>query len=483
VEVQKHLRKFIGGMTYIFRTQYSLAMHKVKEYLEWDGTGEAKRVGSKSLEPFTRSMTTDELYGLFAEARGDPHEKPNETECNLWLQMLRNLGVVHWVGDVGSLRKGTLIASTIYNVNWVQSLVYGVICADAPNRGTGVAAEERLCQLMCGRCPENTPTQSSHACQASKGVRPCHREVLELMEACGLIYPAKDRGNARWLVPDWLPSGRGFILPGTPTTVLELTPLLPESLLLRYAGNHFTYIADDDGFPCLSRDHVVVREAVRGMAQAAIRADWKTQQITVWGFGGSQRDRFSIVEQAKNELSNLALEEGLDLKLLSEKQVRELDIAQRTQASELTNEAKDQRLTGLVMVITADSNVIYRDRPKYDYGIDGELEFRKEDGTPSGRMIFLQLKSGDSYRRESKRTGEQVFYVKNPNHLEYWRDPQADVHLVIGDSNWRVRWMNITQYLNDPTNQDNRSIVFAGEKFDALSIERVRQESLKRNLR
>ena len=66
-----------------------------------------------------------------------------------------------------------------------------------------------------------------------------------------------------------------------------------------------------------------------------------------------------------------------------------------------------------------------------DYGIDGEVEFRDNDGHASGKKIYIQLKNGNSYLRTRKGDGREIFDVTNERHLEYWLSQPVDVYLVI----------------------------------------------------
>lgn len=52
-----------------------------------------------------------------------------------------------------------------------------------------------------------------------------------------------------------------------------------------------------------------------------------------------------------------------------------------------------------------------------DDGIDGEVEFKDDDGRASGRKIYVQLKSGNSYLRTRRGDGCEVFDVKDDRHL------------------------------------------------------------------
>jgi len=103
----------------------------------------------------------------------------------------------------------------------------------------------------------------------------------------------------------------------------------------------------------------------------------------------------------------------------------------------------------------------------FDYGIDGEVEFKDNDGKPSGQKIYVQLKNGDSYLRQRKHEQKYIFDFKNLRHLTYWTAQPCDVYLVIRDSAETIRWMNVTAYLKTRRNKQSKQITFDGEKLDA----------------
>jgi len=146
---------------------------------------------------------------------------------------------------------------------------------------------------------------------------------------------------------------------------------------------------------------------------------------------------------------------------------------------ELDTQALEQILTGHVQAITGEANQIFRELTKFDYGIDGEVEFKDNDGNPSGKKIYVQLKSGNSYLRTRKGDGSEVFDVKEDRHLEYWISQPVDVYLVIRQKDEKggeetIRWMNVTRYLKDRQDKHCRQIIFAGEKLDMKTVWKVR---------
>jgi len=80
-------------------------------------------------------------------------------------------------------------------------------------------------------------------------------------------------------------------------------------------------------------------------------------------------------------------------------------------------------LMGHMKAICGEANQIFRPVPMSDYGIDGEVEFKGDDGQASGRKIYVQLKSGGLHLRARKMDGKEVFDVKNPRRLEFWVQP------------------------------------------------------------
>jgi hypothetical protein len=148
---------------------------------------------------------------------------------------------------------------------------------------------------------------------------------------------------------------------------------------------------------------------------------------------------------------------------------------------ELDTQALEQILIGHMMAICGEANQIFRPVSMFDYGIDGEVEFRDNDGRPSGRKIYVQLKSGGSYLRTRKADGQAIFDIKNERHLHYWVSQPVDVYLVIRDTEETIRWMNITRYLKQRKDKQSRQVVFGGERLDAPAVWRVRDGYIARS--
>ncbi len=158
---------------------------------------------------------------------------------------------------------------------------------------------------------------------------------------------------------------------------------------------------------------------------------------------------------------------------------RQILAMEETATRELDTQALEQILIGHMMAVCGEANQIFRPVTMFDHGIDGEVEFKDNDGQASGKKIYVQLKSGDSYLRTRQRDGREVFDVKNPRHLDYWISQPVDVYLVIRQTDERsgegtIRWMNVTRYLKNRKDKASRQIVFEGERLDMQAVWRLR---------
>lgn len=147
----------------------------------------------------------------------------------------------------------------------------------------------------------------------------------------------------------------------------------------------------------------------------------------------------------------------------------------------LDNESKERVLVGDVISKVALAGQICRELTVSDHGIDMEIEFKSDAGEATGRKLYLQLKSGDSYLRRRKSDGSEIFTIKKLRHAEYWREQAFPVLLVIRASDGEIRWMEISGYLkrkSDDGKKAVKQIVFDGERFDVMSVRRWREKAL-----
>jgi small GTP-binding protein len=166
----------------------------------------------------------------------------------------------------------------------------------------------------------------------------------------------------------------------------------------------------------------------------------------------------------------------------TKQQVRELE---EQSALVLDNTSKERALVGEVISTVALAGQLSREFSVSDHGIDMEIEFKSDAGEATGRKLYLQLKSGDSYLSTRKRDGAEIFTIKDARHARYWMDQAFPVLLVIRNSEGEVRWMEVRDYLKRVSDNGKRSvkqIVFAGERFDVMSVRGWRDRALRQGV-
>ena len=102
----------------------------------------------------------------------------------------------------------------------------------------------------------------------------------------------------------------------------------------------------------------------------------------------------------------------------------------------LDNECRELLAVHHIGFIVAESGQIHRGYTNSDHGIDGEIEFKDDQGRASGKRLYVQLKSGDSYLKKRRSDGAEVFQIKNPRWADYWQQ-QAFRHAGHPHVGWR----------------------------------------------
>lgn len=88
---------------------------------------------------------------------------------------------------------------------------------------------------------------------------------------------------------------------------------------------------------------------------------------------------------------------------------------------------------------------LFREQYLHDYGIDGQVEI-VESNRPTGDLIALQIKSGESYFSESNEHG--VIFRTDDAHIDYWFRHALPVIVVLYDP---VRDICIWESVNEET--------------------------------
>jgi WD40 repeat protein len=174
---------------------------------------------------------------------------------------------------------------------------------------------------------------------------------------------------------------------------------------------------------------------------------------------------------------NDTIEEKFDKPAVKE-ETRKLQVAALEKIDNESRELQAVHHTGSVVV---EALQIYRGYTNSDHGIDGEIEFKDKEGRASGKRLYVQLKSGDSYLKTRQRDGAEIFQIKKERWAEYWQQQAYPVMLVIRTSDGRLRWMDVSAYLKREAQrgaQPVRQIVFEGEELTVMSVLRLREKAL-----
>jgi small GTP-binding protein len=145
-------------------------------------------------------------------------------------------------------------------------------------------------------------------------------------------------------------------------------------------------------------------------------------------------------------------------------------------AATLSAESRQLILVGEAFTIAGEAGQIFRPIAISDHGIDGEIEFKDRNGNASGKRVYLQLKSGDSYLKKRKRDGADIFRIEKARWAEHWRQQAYPVMLVIRTSDGEIRWMDVSKYLEEESRRSDgpvKQVVFDGEEFTAASVRRM----------
>jgi small GTP-binding protein len=167
----------------------------------------------------------------------------------------------------------------------------------------------------------------------------------------------------------------------------------------------------------------------------------------------------------------------IEQKFASDEFQRRVQELEQLAKARIDNESRELILVGHAFAISGEAGQIFRMYSNSDHGIDGEIEFKDNRGNASGKRLYLQLKSGDSYLYERKGDGAEIFQVKKARWVEYWQAQAYPVMLVIRTSDGEIRWMNVSEYLASQGQRGKaptRQIVFDGQPFTALNVQRMR---------
>jgi GTPase SAR1 family protein len=148
----------------------------------------------------------------------------------------------------------------------------------------------------------------------------------------------------------------------------------------------------------------------------------------------------------------------------------------------LDTESKERVLVGEVISTVALAGQVCRELPVSDHGIDMEVEFTNDVGEATGQKVYLALEAGDSFLPRESERGKVV--TVSERRTRYWQSLKHPVLLVASDAEGQLRWMEMGEALSRSTMHGTppvRSLTFEGQRFDVMSVRRLRDTMLQDN--
>ena len=124
----------------------------------------------------------------------------------------------------------------------------------------------------------------------------------------------------------------------------------------------------------------------------------------------------------------------------------------------------------LALALAREFQWIFREQPISDVGIDGHIELVTH-GKAQGKLIAVQVKTGDSYLQ---RTKEGVVFYGDNKHLDYWLNHSLPVLLVVytpGEQS--LRWVDIRPDNIERTSKRWKVVLPENHKVDQSSLDEL----------
>ncbi|MCA9109362.1 MAG: hypothetical protein KDA52_05415 [Planctomycetaceae bacterium] len=268
--------------------------------------------------PFTRYFERTNIafrQALTEHAREHNAREPDASLEAVYLQLLVDLGLIHWLGGRPEHRDGLDHVATqyVFNPNWVKRPVYWLIRTSNSKDGF-----VRLGSIR-------NELQSNDAGGLSEVDQ---NLVLKLMQACHVAHEHRTpEGVDGYVIPDLLrfreterlPDDASEFLQGVEETDTHSVrwefPFLPERVFLRYVTDHYLHI--EDRHRHCSRNSVLVSTCPRyNDCHVLLQCDISPPEgnppfINLWITGGNGRDREWTSNTIRHEFENILESEGL----------------------------------------------------------------------------------------------------------------------------------------------------------------------------
>ncbi|HEX2839355.1 MAG TPA: leucine-rich repeat domain-containing protein [Phycisphaerales bacterium] len=199
-EVRDALRECVAGMSEVWQTLYPKAFGTIVEKFRQTFGFDSETDDHTS--PGAPMLDEEEAVRIIADAC--PAGSSGATiQPRDYLGVLRDLGIVHWLGDRADVDESDPVKRIVFNPRWVRGPVYDVLWTD--HKGSSPEVRESvLLRTLEGRegrleyLRRSAPRPPISADEA--------RLVLRLMERCDLVVRLEGVSQGAWyIVPDLLP--------------------------------------------------------------------------------------------------------------------------------------------------------------------------------------------------------------------------------------------------------------------------------------
>lgn len=139
------------------------------------------------------------------------------------------------------------------------------------------------------------------------------------------------------------------------------------------------------------------------------------------------------------------------------------------------NPVEDEGVNSIGLIFTKEFKWIFREQQKADMGIDAHVEVC-ENGNPLGRLIALQIKSGESWFREKATDG--FVFRGSLEHLDYWQEHSLPVVIALYNPlNSKVFWQFVTPKLIKKTSKAWKIIIPVDNQLNRFSLMKLKEYS------
>ncbi|GBQ42112.1 hypothetical protein CFR79_14575 [Komagataeibacter saccharivorans] len=134
------------------------------------------------------------------------------------------------------------------------------------------------------------------------------------------------------------------------------------------------------------------------------------------------------------------------------------------------NYATERKGIAAVQAKLADLELIWRETSTGDFGIDGHIEFLDENSEPTGMMVGVQVKSGQSYFISE--TDYSVSYTANKKHQKYWEHYPVPVLLILHHPDRKETfWVDARQEFRTGKAPGNKIVIPKSNNFMAATVQ------------